>query len=331
MNFNSKLEKQFERLNIKVPTSPSHLENLYADYVELIALFSNENFVSANDILDRLRDEDSEIIKEDLAVVMNDDEIGSLEPESDEKRNIWVSSIFMLLCERIDSYQIDYPFEITDRKIKLKSELNFKHKFYLLLLISSNLNNFRILQERLTTEFELLSYSVLKSYLQNVNTIKSFGKNSEYQGNALQKIKALAADLNIEINEHELENIPIDNLQERGLDLIGWFPFKDKNPNMLVVLCQCTCQKEWYKKQNETRRFEEYFNFYKLNPIHAMFIPYSLINSNQKFYQSDEINNGFLLFERQRILEHLKDEEFYLNLDSHLIVDKCIEYEEDIV
>jgi hypothetical protein len=66
-------------------------------------------------------------------------------------------------------------------------------------------------------------------------------------------------------------------------------------------------------------------DFYKSNPQHTMFIPYSLINvSAKKFYHSDYIEKDYLIFERKRILEYHNDRSFE-NSATFKIVNKCIE------
>ena len=170
---------------------------------------------------------------------------------------------------------------------------------------------------------------MLKKFLPEHAIVKQFGKNSDYAGTAQEKIIALAHDLKVKIKEWEIKTI--EGNQERGLDVVGWLPFQDGYANIVSVFGQCACGKEWYKKQNETRRFNSsYYLFEKLDPIHAMFVPVAL-NRTTTFYQSDEVVNGTLLFERSRILEFIGDAGFFDGLKSKQIVDRCINYQEDLV
>src|SRR5690606_19792482 len=58
MSFNEKLTAFFMGFSLELGSPPAkHLIHLYADYVELVALFSNGNYVSSSDIQDRLKDE----------------------------------------------------------------------------------------------------------------------------------------------------------------------------------------------------------------------------------------------------------------------------------
>ena len=112
---------------------------------------------------------------------------------------------------------------------------------------------------------------------------------------------------------------------EKGLDIVAWLPFDDDWGNLVVILGQCACEnEEWYKKQQETRRYENYYKFKCLNPIHALFIPHSL-TKQEDFYETAEIINGTLLFERRRILENFKEENFP-SIQSVTIVDELLSY-----
>lgn len=328
MSFDDKLVAQFTDFSIKPPSQPAHLKHLYADYVELVSLFSNENLFTVSDFLDRLNDEGVDPIDTDGGDI---DEIASIAAEIDDERVSWAISIFDILSYRSTNYEDDYPFLFeSPNRIILKTELSRRQKLYLSLLIASNLNIFTNISHDLTSEFESISYHSLKNFLPNSASIKQFGKNSDYAGSAIDKIKNLASDMNIQTNQRYLDNIAAGNNQERGLDLIGWIQFGDKIPNMLTILAQCACGKEWYKKQHETPRYENYLQFYQLKPIHALFIPYSLSNPDNSFYQDDEIRDK-LIFCRKRIIEHSGDAVFFEELNSFAAVNKCIELEEDIV
>lgn len=330
MSFRDKLNNHFREFTVSAPNFPLNNKYLFADYIELISLFSGPNYVSLADIQDRLTDEG--ILKLEEEDSSDTDEIGSDASAKNDEAENKVRDIFIELEQR--SYLFDdlYPFEYTDYKIRIKDELLFKHELYLMLLVSSNLNQFDSFQGELTTEFEKISFFALKKFLPTNASIKSFGRNSEYTGNAITKIKALADDMNIEVNDYEMSHIAKGNTQERGLDLIGWLPFKDEVPNMVVILGQCACGKNWSKKNHDTSRFKNYFRFYKSKPIQSLFIPYSLIDYKEsKYYSSDDIEEGCLMFERKRLIDYFEEEDFFNDLKSKKLVDECIKVTEDLV
>lgn len=321
-----KIRDSFSSIKVSLTDKPTaNLTHLYADYVEVVSLFSNRNAVSSTDILDRLRDD---------GMLLKDKKRDEDQAEDNDVKEDLIDKIFRELQNRPYLYKDDYPFELSEgNKIILKDnvENNTRQKVYIFLLLASNLSIFGLFEHELTTEFEIISYEALKNFLPSKAVIKEMGQNTQYSGNTISKIKQLADEINIKIDEEALKQISAKANKEKGLDLIGWIPFEDGLPNLLLILCQCACGTEWYKKLSETGRYENYLRFYRKKPIHTMFIPYSQINYLERgFYQSDEITNT-LLFDRKRILNQLIDTSFFDTLNSKLVVEKCIEYEEDIV
>lgn len=294
MTFDDKLRNSVNNFdNITKPDYTRNQLNLYADFVELIAVNCSEDGLTIADVQDRF--------------------FGEKDYTTAEQRDIdesFLQSIFLLIEERVYSYTEHYPFIYDGTILKIKADLTSKNKLYLSLLFSSKLNLFKDFKTELTTEFETISFSVLKEFLPQNSILKEFGKNTTYTGNAINKIRQLANDLELDVNEYELGGVGERNQQERGLDLIGWIPFNDSCKNKIIFLAQCACGKDYESKQHDTRRFEQYLEFYKTKPQHTMFIPYSLLNVRaKKFYHSDLIENDFLIFERKRIIE-LHNEDF---------------------
>jgi len=325
MNFNEKLEKQFQNLTIEFPEVPKYIGHVYADYVELNALFLKEEITVA-DISDKLQDvRDSNILEtEELDAIEEElTEIASLEAERNDVIAERFYSIFDICKDRQSLYESDeYPFIVSENQIKLKENLSDKQKMYILLLLCSNLNCFKIIKHELTVDFELLSHYALTSYLPSKAIVKSFGKNSDYTGNAINKIRTLAKEIGISVNENKISCISPHNVEERGCDLVAWIPFSDKIPNMFVALSQCACGKDWDKKQSDTELFKGYFYFGK-SPLHIMFIPCAISNTGDKFHQHDRVLDH-LFFDRKRILEQFGKIDFFAKLKSISAVEKSI-------
>ena len=310
MTFDDKLNQCIQSLkDIDKPDYTKTEVNYFADFVELITLFTKYDGVTFGDIQDRF---------------FGTKEYDTI--ESKDKDEAFLNSIFNVIVERISFYDIDYPFEYQNNNtLILKQALTFKNKLYLSLLIASKLNVFNSFKSDLTTDFEKMSFIVLKEFLPENAIVREFGKHTQYQGNAISKIQQLANELDLHIDNYELSNVSERNTQERGLDIVGWLPFADKCGNKIVFLCQCACGKEYESKQHDTRRFENYLQFYKTNPQHTIFIPYSLINVREKkFYHSDLIEKDYLVLERKRILEFHNDSSFEESM-SFKIVNKIIE------
>jgi hypothetical protein len=324
MSFDEKLTKQFLNINIEKPNVSQYVEHIYADFVELNALFRKEE-VTIADISDKLTDvNDTNLTVSDIDVE-NQTQIASTEVEKSDIVENRMYSIFEICKERSNLYETDeYPFYVDKKVVRLKEHLAEKQKLYLFLLLCSNLSYFHEFNHELTKDFEFLSYLSLKAFLPVKAIVKSFGKNSNYTGNAKNKILTLAKELGITTDSKRTDSISNKNSQERGLDLIAWIPFKDNIPNMLLFLCQCSCGKDWNKKQYDTQRFEEYFNFDK-TPVHTMFVPYSLsIPSENKFHQHDEILSDHIFFDRKRIIEQLENLEFMNEMQSIRLIEKSI-------
>lgn len=295
---------------------------LYADYFELVSLFNKDTIITPAEMLDRLTDEG----------ILRQIESSEYQAEQNDKEEAFVREVFILLSQRATSFKNDYPFNIQSEKLSLKHNLSNKQKLYVFLLLSSNLNLFRLFQSDLTTEFEIVSKEALRNYLPNFAQVKNFGKKSEFQGYTQDKIRQLASEMNIDVDEEYLNTIALKGTQDLGLDVVGWIPLLDGIGNYISIFGQCTCSKDWNKKLNETRRYNKFLKTYLSEITHSLFIPYSLINYNSsKFFEHHEFGESILLFERKRILSLINNDDIINQLESKELIEKCISYEEDIV
>jgi len=316
MTFNEKLGRTIENFeNIEKPDHRKYELTLYADFVEIVCLFSNEEGTTEGEIQDRFYGQ------KDYRTA-----------ESRDKDENFITKIFSLIQERIYLFGADYPFSWTDdESLQLKMNLSISQKLYIYLLIASNLDIFNDFQKELTADFELVSYQVLKNFLPKKAIVKSFGKKTDYTGNAKTKIRKLAKDLKLRVNEDNLDEVPIENIQERGADNVAWMPFEDDCHNFIIFLAQSACGKKYEYKQHETRRFANYLHFYRTKPQHVLFITYSLVRKNSyKFIHSDLFEEDFLIFERKRVIEYYGNNHFE-NLDSSRIVNETLKYKKRIV
>ena len=311
-SFEEKFIQCIRNLNdIDMPDYPKDETNLYADFVELLAIFSKGDGITHGDIQDRFYGEPNE----------------NNSTEKNDANESFIDGIFALIEERRFMYGSSYPFDIgTEQTISLKSNLSLSQRLYLFLLFSSSLDIFKSFNAEITTDFEIVSYEAIRSFLPNA-VVKSFGKLSEYKGTAKEKIKQLADDIGLPTDDFEIECVGESNVQERGLDIVSWIPFEDRCQNKIIFLCQCACGKKYEYKQHEIRRFENYYRFYKKKPLRTLFIPYALINPKDgTFYHSDNIEEEYLVFERLRIINLTKRKEDMLSLlKSTCLVERCIQ------
>lgn len=296
--------------DIDKPDYPRGEINLYADFVEVLTVFSKGDAVARGDILDRFFGEPDE----------------KNSSERNDVNESFVDEIFSLIEERKFLYGDLYPFDFGDEQtIRLKDNLSIAQKLYLFLLFSSSLNIFKSFNSEITTDFEKISCEAIRLFLPKA-IVKPFGKLSEYNGTAREKIKKLADDIGLPTDDYEIGNVGERNIQERGLDIVAWLPFNDNCQNKIVFLCQCACGKQYESKQHDIRRYEHYYRFYRTKPQRTLFVPYSLINPKEnKFYHSDYVEDDFLLFERLRIINLAKQNENILeSLNSTCLIEKCI-------
>ncbi len=323
-NFKKNISEQFAEFSVQKPNEAKSKKHIYADYVELICLFSND-FVSQSDVIDRMQDSGDEF----NVPTPKDGSIGLVDAQEHDSAEKFINIVFEYIEERKIIYRNAYPFETESEKgikLKDKSSLTEQQKLYVYLLIASSLKSFKKLKAEITSEFETLSEFVLKSYLPSQARILNFANNDLYNGNTKEKIKQLANDINLEYNNEEVEQISDYNSKEEGLDIVAWIPFEDNNPNTIIILGQCACGKDWFGKQNETFRYENYLKYYRQPFTHSVFMPYDLNNTKGRFGYSKDLTTNHIFFERRRIL-NLTSNNIFDNLKySKQIIEKCLEY-----
>lgn len=328
MTLDTTLREQFKKFSPKPIHYTANLAHLFADYVEILAVLQNGDWISSADLVKRYKDVGVSVPKVSQICAGELQSEEATPAEIEDTYDAWAQQVYSQLTERTTLFSDDYAFDCEGESLRLKENLTNRQKIYLMLVLCSNLHFVPKLQDTLTKEFETLSAEVLRNILPKNAIIKQFGKGTEYTGTAQDKIWKLALDMNLEINEREVRKV-LGN-QERGLDVVGWIPFKDKYANFVAMLVQCACGKNWYSKLSETRRYESsYFFFEKISPIHALMVPRCL-HYRGDLYQSDELHD-VLLFERCRIMELLESEDFFQALDSKSIVEWLVDLEEDLV
>lgn len=314
MTFKNKYDQCLRNLgNVSKPDYPNYETNLYADFVELLVIFSKGDGISYGDIQDRFFGEPEA------------DKKSSSEKNDDNE--YFINTIFDLIEQRRFLYGELYPFDLGNEQIiSLKTDLSLSQKLYLFLLFSSSLDIFKTFNSEITTDFEIVSCEAIKSYLPQAIVIP-FGKLSVFKGTAKEKIKKLADYIGLPTDEDEIACVGERNIQERGLDIVSWIPFEDNCQNKIIFLCQCACGKQYESKQHDVRRYQNYYRFYRTKPLLTLLIPYSLINpQNGKFYHSDYIENDYLIFERLRIINLAKQTDNILSmLNSSDLIERCIQ------
>lgn len=329
-----KINTQFDKWKLKITSNDraKYSTYFYADFVELMALFSNGSTVSDSDVFERFKEE--EIINKGT----NSEDDDSSRANRIDADWEFVTDVCELLRSRShclnDCYPFEYDFSSNSYSIKLKENVDSVQEVYINLLICSNLDSFPDLKPILSSEFEVLSKEAIISLLKGWKVV-STGKFPDVKGTALDKINQLEDLLRIDVNTRYVNDEMVHGNQEYGLDIIAWKDFNDAVANKLILLIQCTCEKNWGKKTNDTHSWENFFHYQKLKPNHSLTIPYDIINNDSNnFFDLNKIKyNDILIMDRQRIMNEVKsmDLKFYNSLDSQKIVTRSIQIQESLV
>ena len=111
-----------------------------------------------------------------------------------------------------------------------------------------------------------------------------------------RKIKKLAYDLGERFYE-----APDARYKDRGVDVIGWIPFKDRRSGQVIVLLQCAAGHNWEDKLPVPIEAWRQYIHWASNPIPAFAVP-CVVNERQ---WHDMSKDKGILFDRVRILNLL--------------------------
>lgn len=332
----------------KKPSFEKYKSFLWADYIELLCLVNKDGELSYVDIIDRFQERER-----DLAESNDDDleEITDLEKEDNDKPTQrseisikWetdLSAWFNTLFYRQKLYGKSYPFEISDKVIKRKSnKQSDQQKLYLYFLLCSHLNLFdkstRII---LTSSFEMVSFNAFKNLLPERAEVHVFGANPLNKegkfkdGSLWQKMNKLSSELNEVLDSRLNENNYKRNTGDGGLDLVGWIPTGDSLPSSIIYFAQCACTEEdWKSKQHdashETWSQRISFKNYTNNNI---FIPFCFRQSDSTWFKIEDIHSSFLIDRKRLLYYYLQKENIRFNtLPAYEIVEEIIKAKEDV-
>lgn len=291
------------------PKKSKKILHLQCDFIEYLALISSRP-VEIDDIESFFYGP-----QEDTEEESGDEH----EAERDEEDETHIVNLFQVLRYRQLLFGDGYPFDIDEDTISLSSTLSNKKKLYIILLMCSNLNILGTFQHHLTKEFEKITDYALQNIFPDTQ-VKKMGEYSDYAGNnTINKIRLLADDLNLQVDEDALLDIEDQNSKEEGLDLIVWNKFGDNKANTLILLVQCACGKGILPKTAEPERYLDFIHFKFITPITTLAIPYSLFTSDNRLEERKNIRKS-LLYERSRLINAINDMSFLNALETYKLV-----------
>lgn len=266
------------RLLDKIDTKPSFKTrdiNSWADYIEFVCLNSQDHFVTQDDILD---------------IILDDEVLRGEEEHSVQYDKILaeIESYFDMIAFREKTATDFYPFSLEEGAIYLRN-INDERVQYIFLLICSNLKYFESSSwHKYTDMFEVYSKYFFKYMVPRDAEVNIFGtsrRNSIFSGNLRTRIKQLANC----IGGNTTKSFDNDNQfdvpgGDEGLDLVAYLKL-DGATHIPIAFGQCTCSHEdWDIKQESINQENWNRKIEGLAPYtRFMFVPFYCRLANGQF------------------------------------------------
>ena len=293
-------------------------KHLLADIVELSCLQSPDHQIPLDEALDEqlggnesiggIVDIDSSSDEYDI---FSENEIKSTVTKNDRLAFL-LREIQNHLDARTKLFKDDYPFILEDNFISLKEEHTQQHKFYVFMLLSSNLC-FLERSERLkfTEDFEITAAVALKEFFPHWK-LKIFGTSNytfldKFCGTPREKMEKFAKDvgLRLTMDEEELKRYETPN-GDAGIDVVAWYPFNDCAAHMPVFLAQVGCtadESSMFNKQFSVHPSLWKDRFRGLTALCCMITPQCYRDTNNTWPCFTSVQSVFI--DRSRVLNLL--------------------------
>lgn len=306
--------------------------NAWADFVETVCMFSEDNRLPLEDFVDFIKDDGTKTPKQVVSAlnfnetyllhsatpsppIVDSEEFFDGDDEENEDREKIRSSLLVLFSfiqSRSQYFGSFYPFEIErGTEIKLQTALTDLQHLYIILLLSSEMNLFNKGDgNRLGHRFEALCEFPFTALLPKLAQRKFFGAGggkimpADYSGNLRSRLSALAADLHISPKPIIDDPDEIGPTGDAGLDWVGWVSFDDQCDHQPVYFGQCACGSNWIDKQHETS-LSIWQNYLDLNQsVHCFhFMPRSFRRNSLNWFRVSDIVRELTLIDRYRLLK----------------------------
>ncbi len=313
----------------KLPQTSS--QYIWADYIELLALYNPDRQVSKSDVLDRLQE------RSDLGETEDLDRDLEIQIQPDDRWSLSLTDWFLHLEYRKNEFGDAYPFIVSEKPtvLKCKENLTFEHKLYIFFLLASNLWAVsKKAQSQLTSVFEIVSLEAIKCYMPSHAKSFLFGKNplndGPFTGKLFDKIQELANELNETTNIRE-DDFALGNTGDKGLDIVSYIPFYDKASGMILAFAQCACTTDWVSKQHDSSE-DAWSNIISITGrlSNMVFIPFCFRDATGGWYHRVDIKKSILV-DRPRLIYLLQKKlDTLLNSLDISVVDEFLSEEETI-
>lgn len=298
---------------IQLDSHPKTSElHLWADYAELLCLFDKDRILSKAEFEDNVEDG---IDLGETEFIEDDPELTPAEYNDEFSQK--TDDVFLHLAYRQETFGDFYPFYLDDyRQLCLKTELSKPTRFYILLLLASNLGRLKsedgtddiTHRHDITNSFEVICAEAVRRMLPEGAQVHIFGPRhgGRYTGNIWTKVNLLASDLSESLKVPE-SDFSKHSTGDEGLDIVAWLPTGDQNSGRLLLFAQCACTLEWKDKQysSSTVNWGQIMTF-KSSPTNLSFIPFQFRHADGTWYVTKDIK-AFLI-DRQRLVHLLKSD-----------------------
>lgn len=317
------------------PKYAKYKSHHWADYIELLCLINIDRVITQSDVLDRVRGREEDLGEGNVDDIEESNEAINTDYERAEYEDKWVIQVndwYCLLEFRSSLYQEYYPFELINDTLSLKKKITINHKFYIYLLICSNLYLFsKEIQNLLAGCFEILGLTVFKNFLPNDADIKLFGKSQYNQGmyskgTLWTKIQALANNLKETVHPYlKSDDYASTDTGDGGLDIVAWIPTGDELQSRLIYLGQCACTDDWVNKQDDSS-YKTWSKTIVLTTYtnNIILVPFCYRKAEGNWFKIKDIRESYLIDRKRMIYHHRDDFAEFLTLPVIQIIDQLI-------
>lgn len=286
----------------------------WADYIELLALTSEDQFYSRGYLQDT--EGENEDVARDMEDVDFDEENLSSQFEEENTRNIdgdeklnrrW-ADIKVCLHSRQLRFKDAWPFELREDVIYAKtSSDNSLHKLYIALLLASALKYItKKRQNEITASLETIGYRVFCQIMPTPWIVKPFGAHHAdgYQGTLFNKITQLANELNTPCIAKQ-DDFKQGDSGDGGLDLVAYHPMGDKLGHIPIAFAQCGCSLQDLEHKQLEAHPVKWSNKIRIQHPHAnyYFAPHDFRQNSGGW---DKPPSEVIMLDRMRILHLAK-------------------------
>ena len=212
-----------------------------------------------------------------------------------------------------------YPFTISTIGTTLRMTSRAPSSPYAFLLVLTHAQNKT--RDDGPSLFEQVSRSALVEYLGGQTRVEFYDFGSPRR-NASRAFRAAVKDLCIHMGEGRdvKPHARMARVQDAGVDVVAWVPFRDGRSNQLTVLGQCTTSNRWRNKMDELQPHDFCQRWLAeqpaMSPLAAFFVPHHISDDE---WRHVAVGERRLLFDRLRVARLLTD------LDSGL-GERCAEW-----